>query len=111
MTLGTHYEEAPNVVSEEGCRKFLSEGWRMEVVCLHSVEKRHANHFGQWGIRVISPDSGDERTLVTSRKIMEMRVFKTINGLISFLTDIGIEAPKIPMREGTRAIQQTVDEG
>lgn len=102
-----NYEEAPNVVSEEGCKQLLAEGWRMETICLASAEKRHANYYGQWGIRFSSPDGRFERQLVTSRRVMEMRTFKTINGLVSFLQDAGVEAPHIPMQKGMRCPQET----
>lgn len=101
-----NYEEAPNVVSEEGCKQLLAEGWQMDVVCLASADKRHANYYGQWGIRFASPDERYERYLVTARKLMEMRTFKTINGLVSFIHDFGVDAPHVPMQKGMRCRQE-----
>lgn len=101
-----NYEEAPNVVSEEGCRQLVDTGWQMEVICIQSAEKRQAMYYGRWAIRVVSPDGRYERTLVTARKNMEKRLFKTINGLVSFLEDFRVKAPHIPLVEGMRTRQQ-----
>lgn len=105
VTTPINYEEAPNVVSEEGCRKLVASGWQLQVVCVGSAEKKHANYFGLWGLRVISPDGHYERTLVTARKDMQMRTFKTLNGLVAFLQDLGIKVPSIPLEQGMRALQ------
>lgn len=105
MTTPINYEEAPNVVSEEGCRKLVAAGWQLQVVCVGSAEKKHANYFGLWALRIISPDGHYERTLVTARKDMQMRTFKTLNGLVAFLQDLGIKVPSIPLEQGMRALQ------
>lgn len=97
---------APNVVSEDGLKERLSEGWQIEVVCKKAGEKRHANWYGAWGVRIISPDGQTERTLVTFRKDMDQRLFRTANGLISFLVDCGVRIPSVPVHEGDRAPQK-----
>ena len=97
---------APNVVSEDGLKEELSRGWQVEVVCKRAGEKRHANWYGAWGVRIISPDGKSERTLVTYRKDMDLRLFRTVNGLISFLSECGITRPCVPMLEGQRALQE-----
>lgn len=96
---------APNVVSEDGLKEELSRGWQIEVICKKAAEKRQANWHGAWGIRIISPDGRNERTLVTYRKDMEQRLFRTVNGLISFLVECGITRPTVPLSEGQRAPQ------
>lgn len=97
---------APNVVSEDGLKERLSEGWRIEVVCRKAGEKRHANWYGAWGVRIISPDGRSERTLVTFRKDMDQRLFRTINGLVSFLSECGVTRPCVPLVEGERSLQE-----
>ena len=99
------YQEAPNVVSEEVCRKLVASGWQLQVICVSSAEKKHANYFGLWGIRVISPDGQFERTLVTARRDMQMRTFKTLNGLVGFLHDLGFKVPRVPLEQGLQALQ------
>lgn len=106
MELEHNFKEAPNVVSEDGCRVLINQGWAIEVICLESAAKRHSNYFGKWGVRVVSPDGSVERMLVTARKVMELRVFKTITGLISFLDDFDVSGPRIPLYEGMRLIQE-----
>ena len=96
---------AQNVVSEDGLKEELSRGWRIEVVCKTAGEKRHANWYGAWGVRIISPDGKSERTLVTYRKDLDLRLFRTVNGLISFLVECGITRPTVPLSEGQRALQ------
>ena len=96
---------APNVVSEDGLKEELSRGWQIEVICKKAAEKRQANWYGAWGIRIISPDGRNERTLVTYRKDMEQRLFRTVYGLISFLVECGISRPTLPLSEGQRALQ------
>ncbi|WP_234450978.1 MULTISPECIES: hypothetical protein [unclassified Paracoccus (in: a-proteobacteria)] len=97
---------APNVVSEDGLKEELTRGWHIEVICKKPAEKRQANWHGAWGIRIVSPDGKLERTLVTYRKDMDQRLFRTINGLISFLSECGITCPCVPMSEGQRALQE-----
>lgn len=96
---------APNVVSEDGLREELTRGWQIEVICKKAAEKRQANWHGAWGIRIVSPDGNLERTLVTYRKDMDQRLFRTINGLVSFLSECGVTRPCVPMLQGQRAFQ------
>ena len=76
-------EEAPNVVTEDGLRGLLAEGYLIEVVCKEGAEKRH-------------------NMLVTSRSVLKLRDFKTIVGLVSFLADMGCTTASIPLVEGAR---------
>lgn len=94
------------MVTEDRFRQLVEDGWQIEVVCLVSAEKRHANYFGQWVLRAQSPDGSDVRRLVTARNLTEMRSFKTINGLVSFLEEAGVFNPHVPLRAGTRLTQR-----
>lgn len=93
-------QSPPDVVTEDRFRQLVSSGWRIEVMCLGAAHKRHANYFGQWSIRAVSPEGGTVRRLVTARNLAEMRSFRTINGLVSFLEELGVATPRIPLREG-----------
>ena len=44
-------EEAPNVVTEDGLRGLLGQGYRAEVVCKEGAEKRHNSWYGTWTVR------------------------------------------------------------
>jgi hypothetical protein len=47
----------------------------------------------------VAPE-GERRLLVTARNNMAAREFRTINGLTSFLTGLGLDLVSIPMAEG-----------
>jgi hypothetical protein len=95
-------EEAPNVVTEDGMRGLLTEGYLIEVVCKEGAEKRHNSWYGSWVIRAVSADGRDDKMLVTSRSVLKLRDFKTIVGLVSFLADMGCTTASIPLEEGGR---------
>ena len=48
-------EEAPNVVTEDGMRGLLADGYLIEVVCKEAGEKRHNSWYGVWVIRAAPP--------------------------------------------------------
>ncbi|WP_071676069.1 hypothetical protein [Nioella nitratireducens] len=95
-------EEAPNVVTEDGLRGLLTEGYLIEVVCKERAEKRHNSWYGSWVIRAVATDGRDDKMLVTSRSVLKLRDFKTIVGLVSFLADMGCTTASIPLEEGGR---------
>ena len=77
----TFPENQSDAVTEDRFRHLVGQGWRIEITCLASAQKRHANYFGQWVICAISPDGDQLRRLVTARNLADMRSFKTINEL------------------------------
>jgi hypothetical protein len=95
-------EEAPNVVTEDGLRGLLTDGYLIEVVCKEAAEKRHNSWYGSWVIRAVHEDGRDDKMLVTSRSVLKLRDFKTIVGLVSFLADMGCTTASIPLQEGGR---------
>lgn len=95
-------EEAPNVVTEDGLRGLLREGYLLEVVCKETAEKRHNSWYGIWVVRALSEDGRDDKMLVTSRSYLKIREFRTIVGLVSFLADMGCTTASIPLEEGGR---------
>lgn len=99
----TMLEEAPNVVTEDGLRQLLANGYSAEVVCRVAAEKRLNAWYGTWTVRAIGPE-GDEKIVVTSRNYIKAREFKTIAGLVSFLHDIGMRTAQIPLEQGSRAL-------
>mgnify|MGYP005850172269 CR=1 FL=1 len=92
-------QDAPNVVSEDGLRKLLGEGHSCDVLCRLTPERTMAQWSGVWTVHCVAPD-GERRLLVTARNNMAAREFKTINGLTSFLTSLGLDLVSIPMVEG-----------
>lgn len=95
-------DETPNVVTEDGLRGLLTEGYVIEVVCKEGAEKRHNSWYGGWVIRAVAPDGRPDKMLVTSRSLLKLRDFKTIVGLVSFLADMGCTTASIPLVEGAR---------
>ena len=95
-------EEAPNVVTEDGLRGLLGEGYLLEVVCKEEPEKRHNTWYGTWVVRAVASDGRDDKMLVTSRSYLKVREFKTIVGLVSFLADMGCKSANLPLEAGGR---------
>lgn len=102
-------DDAPNVVSEEGLRMYVRQGFRLEVVCRTVPERRYNAWYGKWIIRAVSPDGLAEKLLVTSRSILKVREFKTLTGLVSFLQEFGFAVLSVPMEDGGR-VQHTLPE-
>ncbi len=98
----TMLEDAPNVVTEDGLRQLLAQGYAAEVICRTAAEKRLNAWYGLWVVRAIGPNGGDEKIVVTSRSYIKAREFKTVVGLVSFLSDLGMRTAHIPLEEGGR---------
>ena len=92
----------PNVVTEDGLRDLLSDGYLIEVICNQTAEKRHNSWYGSWVVHAVTKDGKDAKMLVTSRSVFKLREFKTIVGLVSFLADIGCLSANIPLIAGRR---------
>lgn len=110
--MGIEFEEdAPNVVTEPRLRQLLTKGHQAEIVCRLEPERKHGTWYGDWIIRVVDEDRTVERVLVTvprhARKADEIgpRVFKTLNGLYSFMLDMGFTHVHIPSHKGGRSAQ------
>ncbi|MEL6789500.1 MAG: hypothetical protein AAFO78_02900 [Pseudomonadota bacterium] len=106
---------APNVVTEGRLRSLMAEGFNAEVICTSSATRKAAVWYGKWVIRGVSQDGSSERLLVLSRASadkdeVQIREFKTANGLISFLSDLGCSHANIPLKEGGRSTH-TLHEG
>jgi len=97
-------EEAPNVVTEDGLRSLVADGYLLEVVCKEGAEKRHNSWYGTWVIRAVTEDGRDDKMLVTSRSYLRVREFKTIVGLVSFIADMGCTVASIPLTEAGHAL-------
>lgn len=105
-------EEAPNVVTEPRFRDLLTQGFVAEIVCQEDCSRRSGSWYGQWIMHVTDEDGRQERLLVKIPRHghldVEARVFKTVNGLVSFMLELGFETANIPLREGQRAINRMV---
>lgn len=97
-------EDAPNVVSEDGLRMLVGQGYRLEVVCRATPERRHNAWYSKWIIRAVAADRSEEKLLVTSRSALKVREFKTLTGLVSFLQEFGFPVLSVPMEDGGRVL-------
>ncbi|WP_331459658.1 hypothetical protein [Paracoccus liaowanqingii] len=104
-------KETPNVVTEPRFRKLIASGYLAEVVCQVAAYRKASVWYGEWTVRVVNPDRTIEKLLVTTpRRVDDMdeikiRVFKTINGLSSFMHEAGFTHLDIPFLSGGRTIQ------
>ena len=104
-------KEAPNVVTEARFRQLLAKGYQAEVVCLAEAFCKASVWYGEWIIRVVNRERTFEKLLVTTpRRVgdadeVKVRVFKTINGLSSFMHRVGFTHVHAPFHRGGRASQ------
>ncbi|GIT88711.1 hypothetical protein [Roseobacter sp. OBYS 0001] len=99
-------KEAPNVVTEAGFKMLVESGYRVEVVCKQDAYRKNSVWHGVWLLRAVNED-GVEKELVTARArpngdFIQLRVFKTVTGLTSFLIDLGFSVVAFPVYEGQR---------
>lgn len=103
------------MVREPRFRELLAQGFQAEVVCQVDAFKKVAAWHGEWIVRAVNGDTGEEFILVVSRRAaggpdeILVRVFKTLNGLISFFNDIGFFNIYVPLRKGGRCLQNATD--
>ena len=102
-------KEAPNVVTEQKLRDDLRCGYSVDVLAEEDASKRHNVWYGLWVVRSVSPDGQQDKPLVVSGNSLRTRTFKTLNGLVSFLADIGCKSVTIGLYKGERVRQRTED--
>lgn len=108
--------EAPNVVTEPRFRQLMRQGYQAEVVCEEQAFVKASVWYGAWVIRVIDANGTIEKLLVTTprrasdRGEIKIRVFKTINGLSSFMHNAGFTHIHIPFLKGGRSTQALPNE-
>jgi hypothetical protein len=101
--------EAPDVVTEARFRSLLAEGFDAEVFCKADAYCKASVWYGEWIMWATRSDDPRKKVLVTVPRSAEVpgeikfRVFKTINGLVSFLERMGFEDLHIPLKEGGQA--------
>jgi len=74
----------------------------ISAVCLSTPRKEKSVWFGEWALRTDPP----EKWLISpvAKEDQKIRLFKTANGLISFLSELGFSDATIPMEEGRKAM-------
>ena len=105
------HKEAPNVVTEPRFRQLLAKGYQAEVVCREDAYRKASVWYGEWIVRVVDQDRSFEKLLVTTPRYageaeeVKVRVFKTINGLTSFMHGNGFTHIDVPFQQGGRSSQ------
>jgi hypothetical protein len=110
-------KEEPNVVTEAGFKDLIESGYHVEVVCKVEAFRKNSVWHGLWVLRAVSED-GVEKQLVTARARSEgdhiqIRTFKTVTGLVSFLINLGFSVIAFPVHEGqcwTYTLSQSDDD-
>jgi hypothetical protein len=109
-------KEAPNVVKEILFRHLVATGYMAEIVCQEAAFRKASVWYGEWIVRVVNLERSYQKILVTSPRRqgdmgeIKVRVFKTINGLTSFMHDVGFAHLDIPLILGGRSLQMLPDE-
>ena len=102
--------EAPNVVTEEGIRLLLEDGYVLEITCVESADKRHNAWYGGWTVHAVERDGNDRKLLVVSRgTVIKAREFKTVVGLISYVHGHQFPLVTVPMEEGLSVVYDPAD--
>ncbi|CTQ34473.1 hypothetical protein JAN5088_03269 [Jannaschia rubra] len=111
-------KEAPNVVTEARFRQLLAKGYQAEIVCREDAYTKASVWYGEWIIRVVDQERSVEKLLVNiprrlkadSDKVITLKVFKTINGLSTFMHRTGFTHVHVPFHKGGRSIQALPNE-
>ena len=102
--------EAPNVVTKEGFRGLMDEGYDALVVAQEDAERKNNQWNGRWSVWALGGKGRGDRILVSTRGItagglLDAREFKTTFGLIGFLQEMGYSTVAIPLEKGVGALQ------
>lgn len=104
-------KEAPNVVTEPLFRKLLAMGHQARVLCEGDAHLKSAVWYGVWTVRVVCADGTFEKILVSHPRRagddeeIKIKIFRTINGLASFMHRMGFADFNVPFFEGGESFQ------
>lgn len=103
---------AKALVQEAELVALVRKGYVIEVIVQETPFKKAATWHGEWVIRLTDDEESFEAYLVTARgyATKSVRVIKTVNGLLSFMTELGFATVGIPMEKGERARHQLQNE-
>ena len=92
----------PNVITEVALRHCLETGSKLLIRCTQTPTRKASTWHGLWTMEAHHPD-GSKQMLVTARSRLSgqicVREFKTVTGIVSFLTDCGFTKLSFPMIE------------
>jgi len=113
-------KEPPNVVTVDGLKQLLEEGWLLCIYCYETPELRGPHYHGVWYVLAIEPE---ERTrwaaLITQRTRrarqasgsgaapqadLVFREIRTLSTVFTMCKDLGYTIPAAPMVAGQAVI-------
>jgi len=103
-------KETPNVVTEPKFRQLVASGYSAEVVCKAEAYRKASVWYGEWIIRVVNSEGTFDKILVTTPRRVDdineinVRVFKTVNGLTSFMHEAGFRHVDVPLFDDERTV-------
>ncbi|WP_158972239.1 hypothetical protein [Chachezhania sediminis] len=96
-------DELPNVITEQQIDLLLEEGYVLWVACLETAQRKQ-QWVGEWAFYMLSADGQRRKVIVTTRMSSaggpDLRIQKTIGGVISFLHKFGYSAATVPFNQG-----------
>lgn len=97
------------LVTEEGARGLVVAGFHVQIECLETATQfRNSGWKGRWVVHLVNTDSGEERTVIPLRLArsasgsIRFREFRTINGVVGFVANLGIRVISVPLDAGAR---------
>lgn len=99
-------DEAPNILTKAYFIELVNAGYRADVICQSDAFSKASVWYGEWLICAVSPDGSEEKfvTSTTDEDGIQFRVFKTANGILSFMEAAGFTYTTIPFKEGARTV-------
>lgn len=104
------------MASESMFRELLPKGYQAEIVCREEAYRKASVWYGEWVVRLVNRDRTYEKILCTTPRWgatvdeFKVRTFRTINGLSSFMHDLGFTHMDVPFVAGGRSVQSLPDE-
>lgn len=88
------------------------QGHTPEVVAHKDASRTSSVWYGNWTLQIAGADGQPVKKLVSARSSggPQLRRFKTANGLISFLSELGLEEVSVPLKANTTARLSAADD-
>lgn len=90
-------------VSESVFKDCINAGGKLRIVCGKDAQPTKGSFRGHWRLYAQNPEQGDWVRLNLFRAMksgFNPRIFRTANGLLGFVIDLGFPAGAIPFKKG-----------
>lgn len=98
-------------MTEARFRQLMRRGYLAEVICTVDTDRTNGKWHGEWIVRAIDKDGTFKKVLVKMPRHaaedadLEPRRFKTVDGLYSFMMNVGFTHVHVPAYKGGRSVQ------